>query len=464
MTTTPLRSAVLKGGLYVIVRQGLGTIINVVGVLLLTRAIGPGEYGLYATASGLFAAVQLVAQLGVHIFLIRAEREIEAETWWVASTLMLVLALGGVLIGAATLPLVMLWTRIPGIGAAALAVYATLPLANLAQVPLARLERVLDYRNVARVELASQIGFFAVALPMALTGAGVWAPVAGFAAQQLLLLVLTHVAAHYWPRVCWRRAIAREIVAYGTAYTASLWLYSLRRLVNPLVVGRYVGADAVGVVALATQIVTHLSFAAAATARLSMAALARVQSSADKLRRAISEGMRLQTLAVGPIILVFGWFAPAVVPALLGRSWGGVALIYPFMGVWILANSVFNLESSALYVLRRNREMALFHAVQTLLLAVAALLLVPELGMTGYGLAELVALASYVVMHAFTRRHIGSLQFGRNVLLAAALGAVILINSPNVWSIALLAVTIALLRPWRDVAVVIADLRRMAYD
>ncbi|HEX6558575.1 MAG TPA: oligosaccharide flippase family protein [Longimicrobiales bacterium] len=464
MNTPSLRSAVLRGGVYVIIRQAVGTAINVVGVLLLTRAIGPGEYGVYATASGLFVAVQLVAQLGVGIFLIRTEREIEHETCWQASTLLLLLALGGLAVGIATLPLVVRWTRIPGIAPAALAVYAMLPLSNLAQVPLARLERALDYKKVAWTELASQTGFFAVALPLAFAGAGAWAAVSGFCAQQLLLFLLTHMAARYQPKLYWSRPIAREIVAYGSGYTASLWLYSLRRLVNPLVVGRYAGADAVGIVALATQIVTHLSFAATATARLSMAALARVQTSVEKLRRAISEGMRLQTLAVGPIVLVFGWLAPTVVPALLGKSWQNVALIYPYMGIWILANSVFNLESSALYVLRRNREMAIFHTVQTLLLVIAALLLVPRMGMIGYGFAELVALASYVVLHGYTARYIGALGFARNLALAAAFGAVILINAANVWSLAALALLAVLLRPWRDVAAVISDLRGMAYD
>ena len=39
-------------------------------------------------------------------------------------------------------------------------------------LPMARLERRLDYRRVAWVELAAQASFFAVALPLALMGHG----------------------------------------------------------------------------------------------------------------------------------------------------------------------------------------------------------------------------------------------------------------------------------------------------
>ena len=64
-----LRSQVLRGGAYLGFRQLVGLLINVVGVLLLTRALGPAAYGRYAAALGLFGALQLGAQLGIGVFL-----------------------------------------------------------------------------------------------------------------------------------------------------------------------------------------------------------------------------------------------------------------------------------------------------------------------------------------------------------------------------------------------------------
>ncbi|AGL03939.1 oligosaccharide flippase family protein [Desulfoscipio gibsoniae] len=48
-----LRSVILKDGFYLAARQLLGMVIGLVGVLLITRAIGPGNYGLYSTAPGM---------------------------------------------------------------------------------------------------------------------------------------------------------------------------------------------------------------------------------------------------------------------------------------------------------------------------------------------------------------------------------------------------------------------------
>ena len=170
------------------------------------------------------------------------------------------------------------------LSAVALAVYATLPLSNLAQVPMARLERRLDYRRVALIELAGQLLYFGVALPLAFAGGGAWAPVAGYVSQQVLLWVAMHVAAAYRPWLHWDRAAVGEVLAYGAGFTGSIALYQLRKLVNPLVVGRYLGPAAVGIVAVTIQVVTHLAFVSVATWRLSMAALARVQGDRDRLR------------------------------------------------------------------------------------------------------------------------------------------------------------------------------------
>jgi len=459
-----LRTQVMRGGAYLTLRQAAGTTVNVVGVVLLMRTIGPGEYGVYAAAAGLLAALQLVAQMGVGVFLVRAEQGDREEVQQVSSTLLLGSGVAGVLLGAATLPLVERWTRMEELSAVALVVYATLPLSNLAQVPMARLERRLDYRRVALIELAGQLLYFGVALPLAFAGGGAWAPVAGYVSQQVLLWIAMHVAAAYRPRLHWDRAAVGEILAYGAGFTGSIALYQLRKLVNPLVVGRYLGPAAVGIVAVTIQVVTHLAFVSVATWRLSMAALARVQGDRDRLRRAVSEGMRLQTLAVAPFLIAFAWLAPAVVPLILGRAWNEIALVYPFLAVAGLTNALFNLHSSALYVIERNGAMALFHVAHTGLLAGAALLLVPRMGLIGYGVAELVTLASYALLHRLTARSIGSPAYAQT--LAIASGVAVALTWPWIggWSAAGLAVAAIALRPWRDAVTLLSDLRRVAHD
>src|SRR5829696_7129769 len=68
-----LRERVLRGGIYLVLRQGLSVGIGVGGVLLLTRLLGPTNYGLYAGALALTMFLYNTATLGIDVFLVRRE-------------------------------------------------------------------------------------------------------------------------------------------------------------------------------------------------------------------------------------------------------------------------------------------------------------------------------------------------------------------------------------------------------
>jgi len=449
-----LRKLVMRGGRYLVLRQGVGTIIAIAGVLLLTRIVGPRQYGLYAAAVGLFATLQLLTQLGITVFLIRRETALSDDVLHFSSTLMLLLGLAGAALGIATLPLVAQWTRLDGLTPIALAIYASLPIALLAQVPLAMLDRALNYRRTTWIELSAQASLFLVALPLAMRGLGAWAIVAGWWAQQLVNLTLLHVGARYFPKWHWEAGIAREVVTFGAAFSLSTWVHQLRRLVNPLIVGRYLGADAVAVVALTTQIVTNLGFVGVATWRLAMSALARVQSDPARLVRAINEGMQLQLLAVAPLLLLFGFAAPVLVPFALGDEWRPIIVVFPFIAAAYLAALLFNFHSATLYVRNRNGDVAVYHAAHTGLLAATALALVPSLGLVGYGLGELATLAGFIVLHQRTVKQVGALSYTRLAVPALATGIGLFYPWLGIWSIAAAIVFVIVMQPWRQVSAV----------
>ncbi|MBD2105042.1 oligosaccharide flippase family protein [Leptolyngbya sp. FACHB-261] len=407
-----LRTQVLRGGTYLAVRQGLGMGLSLVGVVFLTRTIGPEAYGLYATTYSLYNYLYTLSQWGISICLIRREGEAQRQDYDQAFTLLLLLGVVAGLVALLALPWLAWWVRLEGFRPLALAMICGLPLNLLTLVPLARLERELDYRQVALIELAGQATSYAVAIPLAFQGWGAWSLIGGWWVQQLLSCLLLYRAAKYRPAFYWNLDLAREMVSYGLGYSASMWIWQLRSLVNPLVVGRFAGAEAVGYVALAIRWVEVLSFVRNATWRISLATLARLQGDRQRLAAAITEGMRLQVLALGPFLLGFALVSPWLLPVVFGETWLPVLTVYPFIALSYLVNTVFNLHSSALYVLRHNWQVTIFHAVHIALFVGAAILLVPRLGPVGYGWAEVVTLLSYIVIHIYTVRAVGWPDYG----------------------------------------------------
>ena len=460
MSTGTLRQQVLRGGAYLSLRQALGTLINVGGALVLARLIGPGQYGLYAAAVGVAGYLQLVSVCGVDVYLVRHEAgPDESAVSHQAFTLLLVIGAGTLLVGCVTLPLVAAWTHMPALRALGIVVTVGVPLQLLTSVPLARLERALDYRRVAWIELSAQIAFFVVALPLAFVGLGAWAPVAGWWTQQLGLAVLCFGASRYRPRLRWDPAAIRPMVSYGLGYSASIWIWQLRRLVNPVIVGRAVGAEGVGIVALGVQIVTHLSFVAIASWRLSTAALARVQTDVARITGAVSEGMRLQIVAVGLPLVCFAWLGPWLVALFFGPAWAPVMTVYPFLALGMLASAAFNLHSSALYVRRHNGDVSLFHTAHILLFAGSAWWLVPRLGIAGYGWAEAAAILSYAVVHEALVRRVAAPAYGAAAALWLALGLALFWRPLGPLSLVGLAVVMVWPGTWRQLGAMWTTLR-----
>lgn len=458
-----LRTQVLRGGTFLVIRQGLGVIIGLGGVLLLTRAIGPEKYGLYAACLNIFGYVQSLSQLGIEIFVVRREGEEDSQVYHQAFTLLLLLGLGGMLLSLLGLPLLSQWVRLDGFSSVAGVIFLGLPLVLLSQVPLARLERRLDYKRVAVIELGSQLIYYLVALPLAFQGAGVWAPVAGWCTQQIQTVGLLFLISRYRPRLCWNPDLIKQMLSYSVGYSASSWVWQLRNLVNPLVVGRYAGAEAVGYVALAIRLVEVLSFVKGATWRLSIAALGRLQGDPIRLGKAVSEGMSLQILALGPLLVAASWVSPLILPLLFGDRWLPVIQIYPFIALSYLSNAMFNLHSSVLYVLQKNWEVTAFHVAHIILFAGASLLLVPRFSsIVGYGWGEVVALASYAVIHIFVVRNISSPDYRLPMLWWSASAAALFVYQLGWWSALGLVIIAFLPSTYQQIRYYIKSLRGKA--
>jgi O-antigen/teichoic acid export membrane protein len=406
-----LRAKVLHGGAYLFFRQFFSLGLSLLGVVIVTRVIGPERYGAYVAAIGIYLYLQDLGQAGVDVFLVRQQGDMAERMFHVASTLLLAMGVFEIVvvqIGAGPLAG---WVQVAGFEPLLRVLILILPLQLMTIGASARLERALDYRRIAAIELSGQAAFYLVAVPLAIGGYGSWSLVAGWCVQQAGVCLVFHWTAGYLPRLRFDRTIAGAILSYTLGYSLASWAWQLRALVNPLIVGHFLGATSVGQVGMCIRIVEVLTFVKAIAWRLSVAILSRIQHDRLKLQEAVTQGVQLQTLALAPILLGFSWVGGLVLPQLFGARWAPVLDVYPFIALSYLTNAQFNLHSAVLAVLRRNHRITLFNLSHVVLFAAGAAVLVPALGLTGYGWAELVALPGYLVIHHLTVGVIGPINY-----------------------------------------------------
>lgn len=422
-----LRQKAINGGAFLLVRQTLGLVISVVGVLLVTRIIGPRQYGLFAAGTGIITFLYMFGTWGLDVCLLRKTEDPEEREFHQAFTLLLLIALALCTNVIALRHAIAGFLKMPEESSLLVVLALGIPLNLLTLPAVVKLDRDLNFKQVAINELVSQAGYYLVAVPLAFCGLGAWSPVAGFLTQQTCMFILSYWAAKFRPCLHWEGKLIRQMLGYGLSYSSSMWVFQSRNLVNPIIVGRFAGAEAVGYVAVGVRIAALLSFAKSATWRLAIPAFAKLNGDAVRLRNAITEGMRFQVAAVGFPLASFALLAPFLIPLGFGHDWVSAVKVFPFIAIGYLSNAVFNLHSSVLYMLGKNIQVTWFHVIHIILFAGSAVFLVPRMGFVGYGWAEIGALLSYPVIHHYLAREVGIPSYsGPTIWYVTTVGVIVL--------------------------------------
>jgi O-antigen/teichoic acid export membrane protein len=394
-----LRESVLRGGLYLSAREGIGFAAGIVGILLLTRIIGPIEYGIYRVALEVVAYFAGVARLGLDAYLVRRSDSPSRQNYNQVFSTLLIGSLLLMAIGYASLGLLGTWLGDARYLPPLRILLTTLPFTVLSIPALAMLERDLDYRKVAGLETSGKLIYHGTAVLLALCGWGFWGAVAGYMLWQTWLTVGSCILARYVPRWSYSWSATREMITYGVGYSSSIWVFELRSLVNPLVIGRYLGPQYVGYVSLTTRLVEVIGFVKTATSRLSLVVLGKVQDETRRLKSAVEEALALQALAMGAPLALFAISAPPLLPRLIGGDWSPSLQVFPFVSLGYMMSAFFGVHASVLYVRKKNLAVAVAYTAHVLLFTTTAFLLVRKIGLWGYCWAEIVALISYSILH-----------------------------------------------------------------
>lgn len=439
-----LRRSAMRGGVYLIGRQALGVCLKLIGVMLITRVLGPTEYGFYVTAFNVYQYALLLGQAGVGVYLLRYPGQVPDIAIRTSYSLLMFTAAILFIAMEGTRGLVAGWSGVTGYYSVMTVVAVALPFQLLSIPATIGLERDLNYRNVAVIEIGGDVAYYAIAAPLALMGYGAFALGVALLVQKVMFCALALYMSRTMPRFGLDRATVREMVRYAATFSFANWVWQLRMLVNPLIAGPVVGAQGVGLIGMTVGILEMLSIAKTIAWRLSVSILGRIQDNLDKLRQAVTEGMALQTLVVGALLLGFSWTGSYIVPVVFGERWAPVMTYFPYIALSYVTIATFNVHSAVMSVIDRNRDLAIYHLIHVAVFAGTTWFAVRQVGPIGYGYAELAAIPTYLVMHIVLARAVGSPNYSVAVLWWVACAIGLFWRELGLWAIAVPLVALAM--------------------
>ena len=232
--------------------------VNLLGVAIIARWVGPESYGVMGAALLLTGLIRMLSEGAlIECVLQRAELEsghIDASFW----TSLGVAGLGAVVLLSLAQPL----SALAGAPAAAqvLQVLALLmPLSAACALPLMLIDRALLFRDKAQIGALSTLLSNAVGIVAALSGLGVWSLVC----MEVARVMVPHVMA--WRLVSWRPGLSctvnhfRQLRAFNQQVVATYLIGHLDSLLPRALIANLLGPVALGYFLLATRVFDELT-------------------------------------------------------------------------------------------------------------------------------------------------------------------------------------------------------------
>jgi O-antigen/teichoic acid export membrane protein/thymidylate kinase len=304
-------------------------VLRLLVLFILARLVSPADFGVVGAASVVIGFSAIFSQLGMAPALVqRPVLELAHEQTAFSTSVAFGLFLGALLWLLA--PDIAAFFRIPAVEPVLRTFAWTFPLAGLSIVGEAMMQRDLRFRWLATVEVVSfVVGYGVVGVTLALIGYGVWALVA--AEMSKVALQTTCLLLARPPRLSLRphyHAFA-DLLYYGGGFTVSKIANYLALQLDNIIVGRWLGATALGFYGRAYELMAGAPMLLGEPVdKVLFPAMAARQDNLQALASAFRRGVAAMALITLPLSAILLALAPDAIPALLGPRWTPV--VRPF--------------------------------------------------------------------------------------------------------------------------------------
>ena len=338
-----LKEKTIRGGLARLMAQGADFSLRAWSrLMVLARLLDPKDFGLVGMVTALTGVLMLFRDFGLSAAAIQHTTVTEDQL----SNLFWINVLAGILLAlllVAGAPAIAAFYHEPRLRAVSAALSLSFLFNAVGIQHGAMLQRQMRFTALAVINTISLVSSIALAIGAALAGYGYWALVAMAVTSPLVASSGFWIAAAWVPGPPRRRTGIRSMMRFGGTMTLNGLVVYVASNFEKVLLGRYLGADAIGLYGRAFQLVNiptaNLNGAAGEVA---FAALSRIQDDGDRLRRYFLRGYSLVLAMTVPLTLLCALFSADVIQVFLGPKWSAAAPIFRFLAPTILVFAIAN--------------------------------------------------------------------------------------------------------------------------
>lgn len=322
-------------------------LIQVVVLAILARTLSIADFGIFSAALVVVALAQVFSEMGMGPTIIQ-RADLDARHISTALTASLT---AGVLIGAAIYlcaPLIERFFRIDGLAPVVASLAVLFPIMGAGIVPRSLLQKKLAFRQLAAIELGAYIfGYAPLAVGLAMFGLGVWSLVVAHIAEIVLRIALYIRASGKQFRFGFHAAAFRELIGDSAGYAVARLGNFVALQGDYLVVGRWLGSEALGVYGRAYQLLMMPgNLFGTAVDTVLFPAMSSVQSDRSRLQQAYLRSIGVVALISLPLTGLLVVLGPEVIGIVLGAKWDAVILPFQVLVTTLLFRTSYKISDS----------------------------------------------------------------------------------------------------------------------
>lgn len=393
-----LKARAVRGGFAKLCGQAANFALRIGSLAILARLLDPEDFGLIAMATVVTGIYGLFSTAGLSSATVQQAtitNEQISTLFWINLGVGLLLAL----MTAASAPALVALYHQPRLFWVTIAIGFGFVLNGAGVQHSALLERQLRYVALTIIDLVSQIVGIGVALWMAVAGFGYWALVAAAIVSPAMNTVCMWLATAWIPSAPrWGRATFPMLRFGGTITLNGLIVYVAYNF-DKVVIGRFWGADALGIYGRAYQLVTiPTSNFNSAVGGVAFSALSRLQHDPVRLRNYFLKGYSLVVSLTMPTTIFCAMFSKDIVLVVLGPKWIEAAIIFRLLAPTVLVFGMINPLAWLLFSVGLTRRSLTIACVIAPLVISAYLIGLPY-GPKGVAIAYSTAMTLWVLPH-----------------------------------------------------------------
>ncbi len=323
----------VRGGMTTMTARGIEFVLQLAGITVLARLLTPNDYGLIGMVVVVVRFAEMFKTAGLSLATVQKETISHAQVstlFWINVLISLFLGLC-ILAGA---PL-MAWfygrSELMGVTAA---LSLSFFISGLTIQHQALLRRHMRFGSQAVINIASCVVYLIVTILLALAGWRYWALMGGALATALSGTLLTFFFCPWIPGRMRRATGVRDMLRFGGYLTGGNFFNYFAGNADNILIGRFLGADALGLYAKAYQMVKMpITQIRGPVNKVAIPVLSSLQNQPERYVKYYQRLIDIIASLSIPLTLFCAIEADFLVRTLLGQQWLGVVPVFRIMAI-----------------------------------------------------------------------------------------------------------------------------------